>query len=480
MENSFDLVIIGAGPGGYTAAQRAGQLGMKTAVIDRGQLGGTGLYRGCISTKALMYASSLYEQMRGCGRFGLHAQGLSFSPADMHQYKTRTVEGFRERIAAAFTQYGVQLLKGDARVLGEGRVEWRAPGEAPRILEAGRILIAAGAQAIVPDIPGVDLPGVVTSGDLLADEEWGFKSLTVIGGGVVGIELATLFQALGYAVTIVEAAPRLLMAMDLEVSEALERILRKSGIRVYTGAQMREILRTPEGLSCRFAYEDRSKEAVSDKVLLSVGRAPCVEGLFGPDVDAPVLDGHVVVDRYFSTALPGVYAIGDVLGRIQLAHLAAAQGTYVVEVMNGLRPSIMLSTVPSCSFVELPIVPACIYIEPEIACVGISEGAAKRHGLSVRCGRCDMSRNGKTIISGMPEGFIKLIFESHTHMLVGAQMICARATDMIGELTTAIANGMTAEQLVYAMRPHPTYNEAVSEAVWNAGLIQKDRQFRGL
>ena len=223
-----------------------------------------------------------------------------------------------------------------------------------------------------------------------------------------------------------------------------------------------------DGLSCHFVYQGETQEEKVDAVLVSVGRSADTEHLFDPDVQIRLSGGKVVVDDFYMTSMPGVYAIGDVIGGIQLAHVASAQATYVVERMNQMRPSVIIEMVPSCLFTSISIVPSCLYTDPEIASVGITEEEARKKGIMLRCGKYVMDVNGQSIIAREERGFIKLLFASDSDVLLGAQMMCPRATDMIGEMATAIANGLTSTQLMYAMRAHPTFNEAISCAVENS------------
>jgi len=336
-------------------------------------------------------------------------------------------------------------------------------------LRGGNIIIATGAKPIMPDIPGMDLPGVINSDRLLAAKNWSFDRIVIIGGGVIGVEFATIFQALCSKVTIVEKGPHLLGPMDPEVAMELEAQLRAKGIVIYCNAGVEEISKD-EGLSC-VIEDNKSGEKIrikASQVIVAVGRKPCTEKLFGEDIALEYQDGRLAVDRDFMTSEPGIYAIGDVVARTQLAHVAAAQGTYVVEKIAGVPHGIMLEVVPKGMYVSLPIVPNCIYTEPEIATVGISEQTANKLGLKVRCGVCSMDGNGKSIITREEGGFIRLIFEAYSNTIVGAQMVCPRATDMIGEMATAIANGLTAQQLNKAMRAHPTYSEGIAVAIEDA------------
>ena len=282
------------------------------------------------------------------------------------------------------------------------------------------------------------------------------------------MEFATIFSALCSNVTILEQKDHLLGPMDLEVSQALEEELKQRGITVHCLANVKEIKEEEKhGLACVFEMNGQEQTIRTSQILIAAGRIPCIDELLGEDVSLEVENGRLKVNSEFQTSEPGIYAIGDVASDILLAHVAAAQGTYVVEKIAGIEHTIRLSVVPNGMFVKLPVVPSCIYTEPEIASVGITRELANANNMNVRCGRYSMSSNGKSIITSRQNGFIHLVFEEYSGTLVGAQIVCPRATDMISEMATAIANGLTAKQLRLAMRAHPTYSEGITEAIEN-------------
>lgn len=465
MTRQFDLIVIGAGPGGYTAALKAAELGMSVAVIDKDKLGGVCLNRGCIPTKALLHASNIFSMMQQCDDFGVSTDFISFDFGKMQDYKRRAVLKYRSEIEKLFEKNKITFIRAEAKIRRDKTVEI-INEEGREYLQGTSVIIATGAQPMMPDIPGIDGPGVINSDRLLASKEWNFDRIVIVGGGVIGVEFATIFQALCSKVTIIEKGPHLLGPMDIQVAEALEMTLRAKGIAIHCNTTIEQI----EDLNCTL-YNHETKETFNLKasqVVIAIGRKPYTDGLTGEDVNLECANGKLVVDKDFMTSEPGLYAIGDVIAKTQLAHVAAAQGTYVVEKIAGKEHSIMLEVVPNGMYVPLPIVPNCIYTKPEIATVGITEEAAVKLGMKVRCGVCSMDGNGKSIITKEEGGFIRLIFEAYSNTIVGAQMVCPRATDMIGEMATAIANGLTASQLDKAMRAHPTYSEGIAQAIHNA------------
>lgn len=468
MEQQYDLLIIGAGPGGYVAAKKAAKLGMSVAVIDKRAIGGTCINRGCIPTKALIHAASLYREMKECDRFGLSAKEVNFDLQKIYEYKDLSAAEMKKELEREFKQLGIQFIKGKAAIQNDRRVRVVSEEGDTAYYKGKYILIAAGAKANKVDLPGIDLPGVMTSEELLTANESQYKKLLILGGGVIGLELATVFNALGTEVTVVEVSDRLLPNMDREFSDVLEEILIHRGIRIYKESILEKVTKPGENICCHFVCEGKNQEVEVSALLVSVGRSANTEGLFDPDVPVKMDNGKIVVDDFYMTSMPDVYAVGDVTGGIQLAHVASAQAAYVVERMNKVQPSVIIEMVPSCLFTSISIVPSCLYTDPEIASVGITEEEARKKGVPVRCGRYTMNVNGQAIISKEERGFIKVLFASDSDVLLGAQVMCPRATDMIGELATAIANGLTSTQLMYAMRAHPTFNEAISCAVENS------------
>lgn len=464
MKKRYDLIIIGAGPGGYVAARRAARLGMSVLLVDKKEVGGTCVNRGCISTKALIHASMLYREMRECARFGLSADNVDFDLQKIYEHKDQSARAMRADLEMVFEELGIELVIGSAKIHSGKRVYITKDSGEKEVCFGEHILIATGAKARRPDMPGIDLPGVMTSEELLTTEEKKYEKMVILGGGVIGLELATVFNALGTEVTVIEAGKRLLPKMDTEFSNALEEILLERGITIYKESTLKRIT-DGKGLTCHVSVGNDKKEIDADVVLISVGRIPNTEDLFTENCDIQTNNGAIVVDDFFMTTVPGIYAVGDVIGGVQLAHVASAQARYVVERMNNVEPTNILDMVPTGTFVSMSIIPSCIYTDPEIASVGLSEEEAKRYGIPVRCGRCFMNMNGQSIIRKENAGVIKVVFAADSDVLLGAQMLCPRATDMIGELATAIANCLTGKQLMYAMRAHPTFNEAITTAV---------------
>lgn len=467
---TYDLVIIGAGPGGYTAAIKAAQRKMKVAIIDKGEIGGGCVNRGCIPTKVLLHSAKIFSTIQRCNEFGVFTNEVSFDFRKMQDCKDKSVVKYRQEIDKNFEKEGVDFYRGYA-TLQENRVVriLQEEEEVVQYVEGKYVIIATGAAPTIPKIEGIDLPGVINSDQLLESTQWNYNRMVIIGGGVIGVEFATIFKSLFSQVMIVEVNDHLLDTMDDAVTTELERELRRTGIDIRCNTVVEKIEQGDgDGLVCTIRNK-KTNELVrvqTSRVLVATGRKPVLDGVVDEKLALKTdAQGRLVVDRNFMTSEPNVYAIGDVISDIQLAHVATAQGTYVVEKLAGVKPSVRLEIVPQGIFVSLPIVPNCIFTSPEIATVGITEAQAITMGVKVKCGMCNLERNGKSIISGDKGGFIRLIFETYSNRIVGAQIVCPRATDMIGELASGIANNLTADQLLRAMRAHPTYSEGITDAI---------------
>lgn len=452
MGERFDVIVIGAGPGGYVAAIKCAKAGLRTAIVENRRVGGTCLNRGCIPAKAMIHASSLYREMQEAEKFGVSAERITFDYEKIVSYKEETTEKLCRGIEQLLKGNGVTILFGKGS-LEQGRKVKVTGEESEEYYDAEHVILAVGSKPVILPIPGLELPGVLTSDELFKLTEMP-ESLVIIGGGVISVEFASVYANLGCKVTIVEAMPRLIPNMDKEISQNLKMILKKRGVNIHTSASVQRVEQEGELYTCVFTEKEKEVKVSARYVLCAIGRCPNTEGLFGEGAEPEMERGRVVVDEKFQSSIEGVYAIGDLVKGLQLAHLASAQGMYVAEMLAGEEASVDLSAVPGC-----------VYTDPEIASVGMTEDEAKEKGLEIKTGKFIMSANGKSLITKEERGFIKILAEKETDVIVGAQMMCARATDMIGELVTAIANRMTVRQLLRGMRAHPTYNEGVQEAL---------------
>ena len=475
MADKFDLVVIGAGPGGYEAAVEGVQKGMKVALVENRELGGTCLNRGCIPAKTILHTAELYHELQSGPSIGLTAREPVIDMEMVQKRKDEVLEQLRKGIASLMKTNRISVFYGTGTILDRGHVKVALSGEKTGekaeeqpdgqkqdqvVLETGHILIATGSVPACPPIPGSSLPGVVTSDGLL-DKKDLFEHLIIIGGGVIGMEFASVYSSLGHGVTVIEALDRILPTMDKEIAQNLKMIMKKRNVDIHTGAKVEEILRTEDGagLICRYVEKDKPCEARADGILIAAGRRAYTGGLITDESSQEVKDmamerGRIVTDETYETSVPGIYAIGDVTGGIQLAHAATAQGRNAVAHMAGEN-----------MVIRTDIVPSCVYTNPEIGCVGISADEAKARGIEAVTKKYIMSANGKSILSQQERGFIKVVADSDSHRILGAQMMCARATDMISQFAVAIANELTLEDMAKVIFPHPTFSEGILEAV---------------
>lgn len=451
----YQLIVIGAGPGGYEAAIRAAQLGLTTALIERRDVGGTCLNRGCIPTKAMLHSAQLYREAANFELFGLHTENTSFDWAKVHQRKSDVVVKLRTGIEQLIKANKIDFFNNSASILGKNDVQL----DQGEVIRGENILIATGSVPARPPIPGLDLPNVVTSDELLDDPHFTqadslAKEILIIGGGVIGVEFASVFSSFGCHVTIVEAMERILPTMDREISQSLNMVLKKRGVSIHTGAMVEKLEQDENGLVCHFTEKGKAQAVPAQQVLVAIGRRPNTQGLFAEGFEVACERGRIVTDENFRTSVDSIYAIGDVTSKIQLAHMASAQGICAVHTIAGQK-----------SPIDLRYVPGCIYTDPEIASVGITEEEAKQQGIPVKKGKFLMTGNGRSLIDEQERGFIKVLAHQETDVILGAQLMCSRATDIVAELATAIVNGLTCAQLASVIRPHPTFCEGVTEAV---------------
>ena len=453
MDYQYDLFVIGAGPGGYVPAIRAAAYGLKTAVAEKDFVGGTCLNRGCIPTKTLLHSAELYGEIKRAGEFGITTGETAISREALKNRKIQVTEDLRKGIEGAFKKAKITQIKGKAKITGKHEVTVEGEDGAA-VYTADKILISAGSEPARLPIPGADLPGVLNSDGLLDRGEQPFESLIIIGGGVIGMEFASLYQALGTKVTVLEALDKLLATMDKEFGQSVKMLMKKRGVDIHTGAMVQKIEKTEKGFSCIYKEKEKEQVVFAEGILIAVGRKPCTNGLFGENIEIQTERGRIAVNEHLQTSIPNIYAVGDVIGGIQLAHVASAEGLHAVAHMAGREEE-----------VRLDLVPSCVYTNPEIASVGLTVDEAKKQEIPVKSVKYPMSANGKSLLSSQERGFVKIVFHEETRKVLGAQMMCARATDMISIFGTAVANGLTVEDMKKNMYPHPTFSEGIGEAL---------------
>lgn len=453
MKENYELIVIGSGPGGYVAAIKAAKLGKKIAIVEKRDIGGTCLNRGCIPTKTLMHSTHFLQEAKNMEQAGISFTDMRLDSDKLGERKDEVVSKIRDGIYGLLKANGVAIYEGSARILDNNRVSIKTEEEDIDIL-GDNILIATGSVPAMPNIEGLELDNVVNSDDLLTGEVKQYKKLLIIGGGVIGIEFATIYNDMGCEVEIIEAMDRILPNMDKEISRSIAMGFRRKGITIHTKARVEKITEGGSyGLICEYSEKDKIKTTEAEGILVSVGRRPNTEGLLGENLTLDMDGPHIKVDADFRTSISNIYAIGDVIRGKQLAHAASAQGIVVVERICDQSPSL-----------DLDLIPSCIYIIPEVATVGLNEAEAINQGYEVEVGKYPMLGNSKTILSLGERGFIKLVCDKKNGRLLGAQLMCDRATDMIGELSLAISNKLTYKDLARVTRPHPTFEEGITEA----------------
>lgn len=451
--NDYQLMVVGAGPGGYAGAIRAAKSGLRVAVVENRETGGTCLNRGCIPTKALLHSSRIYHSILTGQNVGIQAETAHVDMEAIFAHKRQVSEKLSTGMEAMLKSAKVDLIRGTGMIVAPNAIRVTgADGE--RTYTANDILVATGSVPARPPIPGLDLPGVMTSDELLKGCSHLYRSIVIIGGGVIGVEFATFYNDLGCEVTVIEGMDRLLPTMDRELGQNLALILKKRGVKIFTGSTVQDITRDENGLAVRFIAKNASGVASGETVLCAIGRKPYLENLFSGELKPEMNGSSIRVDERYQTSIPHIYAIGDVSSRVQLAHVATAQGAACADMLCGRE-----------NLVDMKVIPSCIYSRPEIAVVGMTEREAKDAGIPAKSGKCTLFGNARTVIIDGDRCFMKVVARSDNRQIIGAQLMCEHSPDMISEIAQAIANHLTAEQLVLAMRPHPTFEEALTDAL---------------
>ena len=453
----YDIVIIGGGPGGYVAAIRAAQLGGKVALVEKDRVGGICLNRGCIPTKALVRSVEVLQLVDEAPAFGVIVEEPAFDFARIMARKDEVVARLVGGVERLLKAHKVKVISGTATIPQPGLVLVNAANGDHR-LATEDIVIATGSVPARPPIAGLDAPGVLTSAEVLELEE-APDSLAVIGGGVIGLEFASIFHALGTKVTVLEMLPTLLPTVDSGLARRYKSYLQRGGVEVHLRARVEEISPKGNGLEVRVA--DSSEEIEAEKVLVATGRAPYTEGLGLEELGVKRERGAIVVDEHMSTNVPGLHAIGDVTGGIMLAHLASRQGEVAVENILG-HPVAM----------DYRAVPNCVYTLPEIAGVGLTEQEAKAEGLDYKIASFPFSASGRALTIGETTGMVKLVCESASGKVWGMHIMGPQASDLIAEGTLAIQMGATAKDIAETIHAHPTLSEAIMEAAKAAAFGQ--------
>lgn len=472
MADTYDILIIGAGPGGYVAAIRAAQLGFKTAVVDREHLGGICLNWGCIPTKALLRSAEIYHYMQHASDYGLSAEKVGFDTAAI----VKRSRGVSSRLNGGV---GMLLKKNKVDVIwGEATIEAAAKGNQPGTVtvketsrapapkgalaagsySAKHIIVATGARPRA--IPGIepDKKQIWTYYEAMVPETMP-KSLLVMGSGAIGIEFASFYRTMGAEVTVIELLPQILPVEDAEIAGLARKRFEKQGIKILTGAKVTKVEKSADAVTATIETTDgKNQQLTAEKLISAVGVVGNIEGLGLEKLGIGIERGIVVTDGLGKTNVPGVYAIGDVAGPPMLAHKAEHEGVLCVETIKGLHTHAM----------DKAKIPGCTYCQPQIASVGLTEAKAKELGFAVKVGRFPFAGNGKAIALGEPDGLVKTVFDAKTGQLLGAHMVGAEVTELIQGYVVAMNLETTEEDLMHTVFPHPTLSEMMHESVLDA------------
>jgi len=450
----FDLVVIGAGPGGYTAAIKATQLGMKTAIVEKGKnLGGTCLNVGCIPSKALLSSSELFhEAQHGFKSHGIKAEGVTMDVAAMMKRKDGVVRKMARGIDYLMNKNGIEHVSGFGRIVNAGEVEVTG-GEAARTLKTKRILIATGSS--VSGLPFLEFDGeTVLSSDHAIALGQAPESMIVIGGGAIGLELGSVWARLGTKVTVVEFLTRIAAIFDEDITQALQKLLQKQGLKFHLGTGVESAEKTKTGIKLTAAKGDKSLELEAEKVLVAVGRKPNTDGLGATEAGVELDErGRIRTDAEWQTNVPGIYAIGDVIAGPMLAHKAEQEAVAAVERMAGKAGRVNYDTIPWV-----------IYTAPEVAAVGLTEAEAKEKGHEVSVGAFPFQANGRAVAGAHADGLAKVIADKATDRVLGAQILSANASELIAEAVLLMEFDGSAEDLARTIHAHPTMSEGLREA----------------
>ncbi|MDR1897150.1 MAG: dihydrolipoyl dehydrogenase [Prevotellaceae bacterium] len=446
----YDLVVIGSGPGGYTAAIKASQLGMKTAIVECAEIGGVCLNRGCISTKTLLKYAQVFDTMTHCYDYGICA-GDMYLDAEKIVGRSRAVTAtMRKGIDFLLKKNKIEVIHGFGTITSPNTVA--VSGEEQREISASHIIIATGARPKDnPSFP-IDEQNVWSYKKGLFPE-YILKTVLIAGSGATGVELAMFYKGLNAEVTIVETLPAIVPREEPEISEQLRRSLQKAGIRVLTNSRINSV-KVDDYCFAEVSTPQGSETIKCDQVLSVTGVVANIENIGLETVGVEVENGKIKTDPYYRTNVPGIYAIGDVIDTPALAHVASAEAITCVEKIAGLEPDAL----------DYGVIPTCIYTTPEIASVGLSEKAAKEAGYSLRIGKFPFTASGKAAAMGNKDGFVKLIFDQKTDKLLGSHLIGPNVTEVISELALVQKMGITGKQLMKTVHPHPTISEAIVEA----------------
>jgi dihydrolipoamide dehydrogenase len=457
--NEIDVVIIGGGPGGYVAAIKAAHLGLKAVLIEKNKLGGVCLNRGCIPTKALVSTAELLNQLQRAKEFGIQVKEYSFDFPAIMKRKEMIAQRLSSGVGQLMKANQIRVIQGEGNILEPGVVEVINIEGKKELIKTENIIIATGSSVMKIPIPGLENEGVIDSDGALSLSELPTKMI-IIGGGVIGIEFAGIFKAMGVEITVVEMLPRILLPIDEEISNRLTFILKRQGIKILTNGKVEGIEKTNQNLEVLISNPEGKQRLETEKVLLAAGRVPDFGNINVQKLGIELEGRAIKVDQKMRTNIPGIYAVGDVVGKIMLAHVAFREGIVAVENISGKEV-----------LMDYKVVPNCVFSLPEVASVGLTEEEARKKYDQIKVSKFPYIANGKALGMGETEGMVKIIADSDTSELLGLHILGAHASDLIAEGTLALSMEATAEEIVNTIHAHPTLAETIAEAA--EGIIGK-------
>lgn len=451
-ETHYNLIVIGSGPGGYVAAIRASQLGMKTAVVEKDRPGGVCLNWGCIPTKALLKSAELYESIEKAGTYGLKVENPSFDLAAIVARSRGVSERNSQGIDYLFKKNKITLIKGEASLISPNGIKVKSENQSA-MFTADKIIIAAGARS--RELPGIaiDRECIITSKEAMTLTTLP-KRMAIVGSGAIGMEFAYYYRAFGSEVTILEALDRVLPVEDGEISKQVARSFTRRGVKIETGAMVKSAARNGDAVHLEYETGGQKKTLDADIALIAVGISPNIENLGLEKVGVKTYKAGISVNERMQTNIPTIYAIGDVIGPPWLAHVASAEGVHAVEHIAGKNPRV----------IDYNKVPGCTYCKPQVASVGYSEEKAKKEGIEYTVGSFSFKASGRALAAGDTDGLVKLLFDKKYGGLIGGHIVGGEATEMIHELVLGIHQEVTAEEIGKAIHAHPTYGESIMES----------------
>lgn len=453
MANKYDVIVVGSGPGGYVAAIRASQLGFKVGVVEKAELGGICLNWGCIPTKALLKSAQVFEYINHASDYGIKVEKPTADIGEIVKRSRGVAEGMSKGIQFLFKKNKIEQIKGFGKLAAAGKINVTDDAGTTTMYEADHIIMATGGRSrVLPNLPQDGKKIIGYREAMVLDKQP--KSIVIVGSGAIGVEFAYYYNAIGTDVTVVEFMPNIVPVEDIDVSKALEKNFKKQGIKVMTNSSVESVDTSGKTNKVKIKTANGEEIIECDVVLSAVGVSTNIEGIGLEEVGVATDKGKVLVDDYYRTNIPGVYAIGDIVHGPALAHVASAEGIICVEKIAGQHPHPL----------NYGNIPGCTYCSPEIASVGLTEKAAKEQGYDIKVGMFPFSASGKASAAGAKDGFVKVIFDAKYGEWLGAHMIGANVTEMIAEVVVARNLETTGHEIIKSVHPHPTMSEAIMES----------------